>query len=147
MSTKPTAPEARRHYGRPRSVRRILADAEGRTLGGFDQELYGPHSARSRLLRIVSIAESAGAHAWVRKYLQPLIDRVRSTPIQDLDVPVIARAQQADSREDALQAVAQASDELSDLEAWLKGIRAEISAQEELAAAVQSEITARKDTT
>lgn len=144
MSTKGIAPALRRHYSRPRSLRRILAEDAGRTLGGFDQELYGPHSARARLLRIVAVAEQAGAHQWVRKYLQPLLDRTRETPIQDYDLPVIVRAENADAREGMLQAVAQATDALADLEAWHKGIRAEIAAQEELAAALQSEITARR---
>lgn len=144
MTPKQAAPETRRHYGRPRSIRAKLAEAFQRTVGGVDQALYGPESARNKMLAYIRIAQTHEAWPWLRKYLKPLLDATREGPVPDLDVPVIAAASQADAREDASQAVAQATDLLPDLERWLRDLDAELAAQAELRAALWSEIQARR---
>jgi hypothetical protein len=144
MATERSSKSVRRHYGRPPSVIRILAEALDRTEGGIHQELHGPDAARLKMLRIIRTAQDAGAHAWVRRYVQPLLDILRDTPAPPLELPVICRASNADAREDASQAIAQATDELPDLERWYRDALVEQAEQGQLIAALGAEIASRK---
>lgn len=141
---KRIAPAHRRHYARPKGVMRILAEAMERTPGGIHQELHGPDAARAKMLRIIRTAQDAGAHSWVRRYVQPLLDVLRDTPAPNYELPVIARASNADAREDASQAIAQATNELPDLERWFRDAITEQAEQGQLIAALGAEIARRK---
>lgn len=144
MPAKGIAPPLRHHYGRRESVVRKLAETLDRTEGGIQQSLHGPDSWRHKIMLYVRLLQDNGAHAKARAYIQPIADLVRETPIMALDVPLIAKAQTADAREDIAQAIAQASGSVTDLEAYLKALDAEAAAQAEVRAAVWSEIQARK---
>lgn len=144
MNSKQSAPEARRHYRHRESLIRTFAKYLGRTENGVGQSLFGPKSWRVRITEYVTLLQKAGQTARARKFLQPLADLMRETPIAALELPVIAKASAADSREELAQAIAQETRALPDLEKWLKAVDEEIAAQSELRAALWSEIQARR---
>jgi len=129
-----------RHWSGRGGLGRIFSEGLHRTERGVSSELYGPDGARQKLIAFVRLAQDNGAHAWVRRYMAPLLTILDDSPAPTLDLPVIAAASHADAREDASQAIAQATHLVGDYKRWAKDVDAEIAAQTRLLAALHAEI-------